>query len=770
MDGIFVPPTEGSAVARDTAAPPEKAHGEVETNAEAAWRYAFQRFFDASFESILIANDHGRYLDANPAACALLGRSREQILGLTIQDVTPPPALRRFDELWTRFLVEGVQMGDFTFVRGDGSTIDVEYRARANVVPGCHVAWLHDMTERNRAANTLRQRHESLARAQRVARVGSLDWDLEKNEIRWSDECYRLLGIEPSSAPHSASEAGDIFTERMRPEERARLGAAYQEALQTGRNFSVDIHIRRPDGVELILHQEANIERDATGKPVRIVGTIQDVTEQRRAQQALQRSRESLARAQRLAHVGHWEWDARARESVWSEEIYRIFGLPPRTGPEAPQTLTNVLHPEDRTTVLLGFRALIEQGVPFSCEHRIIRPDGEMRIVRVEAELTRDATGQPLDVLGVVQDITELRRAEHEREALLRTLADERRWLRAVIESSPVGILLWEGLDASRITQNRMARQLIGGLVDHAPSFEALRQLVSRPDGSPIEPGDLSVERALQGEVVIGRELVVKLPDGRCMHTLVNASPVRNETDAIQGAVVLFHDITAMKELVRLREEWTSIVAHDLRQPITTILATAAHLVRCLGEPSVRQKAERIRGSAERLIRMTDDLSDLSRLDTHKLELVRAPTNLAVLLRQIVEDMADDEARARIWLSLDHDAPIVHVDATRIQQVVENLVSNAVKYGKPGMPIAIRLRARPGEVVLSVCNEGPGIEPELVPRLFSRFQRGNAGTSRIKGLGLGLYICRGLVEAHGGRIMVESEPGKTTTFSFTLPV
>ncbi|MRG93446.1 sensor histidine kinase [Polyangium spumosum] len=599
---------------------------------------AFRRFFDASFDGILVASDDGRYLDANPAACTLLGRSREDLLGLTIQQITPSQALGSFEERWSQFLADGIQIGDFTFVRGDGSTIDVEYRARANVLPGCHVAWIHDVTTRKRYAEELR------------------------------------------------------------------------------------------------------------------------------------RSRESLSRAQRVAHVGHWEWDAKTGASCWSEEVYRIFGLSPRTGPEPPQTLSAVVHPDDRMMILHGFRALLERGVPFACEHRVIRPSGELRIVRVEAELTRDEAGRPIDVLGVVQDVTELRRVEHEREALLRALADERRWLRAVIDCSPVGIQLWEGESAPRATQNRMADQLFGHLPNPGPSLDFLRLRIFRPDGSPMDPGDLSVERALAGEVIIGRELVVKRPDGAHIHTLVNASPVRDDDGEIHGAVVLFLDVTAMKELVRLREEWTTIVAHDLRQPVTTILATASHLVRALGEPSVRRKVDRIRASAERLVRMTDDLSDLSRLDTHKLELVRASTNLPVLLRQIVEDMPDEDARARVWLSVDRDVPLVLVDAARIQQVVENLLSNALKYGKPGTPIALRLRLRPREVLISVCNEGPGIAPEIVPRLFTRFQRGTSGASPIKGLGLGLYICRGLVEAHGGALWVESEPGKTTTFSFTLPV
>ncbi|MDI1450710.1 sensor histidine kinase [Polyangium sp. 6x1] len=747
----------------------KRARGEAEASAS-AWQYAFRTFFDTAMGSILVANDDGRLLEANAAACSLLGRSREEIVGLTIREITPAHGNARFDELWRTFLSDGIQTGHFTFVRGDGSTIDVEYHARANVIPGCHVAGLHDMTEQSRASARMRRDHESLTRAQRIARVGSIDWDIRDNEVRWSAECYRLLGLEPTPTPRTLEDASALLAARMSPEEQARVRAAYEAALESGRSFSVDLHIRRPDGEERLLHQEADIECDAAGKAVRIVGTIQDVTEQRRAEQALRRSRESLARAQSVAHVGHWEWDAKAGESCWSEEVYRIFGLPPRTGPEPPQTLASVLPPEERTRILEAFRALVERGEPFSCEHRVLRPDGEHRIVRVEAELTRDEAGRPLNVLGVVQDITDLRRAEREREAGRRALADERRWLRAVIESSPVGIQLWEGVGSPQVTQNRMADQLLGGLAASLPNLDYLRTLVSRPDGSSIGAGELSVERAMRGEVSLGREVIVKRPDGTDLHALVNASPVCDEDGTIQGAVVLFSDISAMKELARLREEWTSIVAHDLRQPVTTILATAAHLVRCVVEPSTKLKAERIRASAERLIRMTDDLSDLSRLDTHRLELVRAPTNLPGLLRQIVEDIADEAARGRVRLSIDRNMPLVHVDAARIQQVVENLVSNAVKYGEPGTPIAIELRALPEEVVLCVRNEGPGIDPELMPRLFSRFQRGSAGTSRIKGLGLGLYICRGLVEAHGGLLRVESEPGKTTTFLFTLPI
>jgi PAS domain S-box-containing protein len=360
-----------------------------------------------------------------------------------------------------------------------------------------------------------------------------------------------------------------------------------------------------------------------------------------------------------------------------------------------------------------------------------------------------------------------LEQEEREREGLVAALAAERRWLRAVIERSPVGIVLCQLEGGVRLETNPRAEELIGAPLRTFEDIAILLERVRTPEGSPLSLEELSVSQALGGFTVTARELSIHREDGRKIPVLVSASPIHDARGQILGAVAIYEDITQLRELERLREEWTSVVAHDLRHPLTTITTVATLLARKLEEPS-RARAQRIVASATRLARMIDDLLDISRLEAHRLEILCSPTNLPALLDGVSEHVVEEDRP--VLVEVRSEIPPLMVDPQRIEQVVENLLSNALKYGTPGTPIAIVAERRGDEVVVAVQNEGPGIRPEEVPNLFARFQRGKGGQTSVKGLGLGLYVAKGLIDAHRGRLWVESEPGRATTFFFSLPI
>ncbi|UQA60960.1 PAS domain-containing sensor histidine kinase [Polyangium aurulentum] len=405
------------------------------------------------------------------------------------------------------------------------------------------------------------------------------------------------------------------------------------------------------------------------------------------------------------------------------------------------------------------------------------RPDVWDEVAEIATRL--EANPDPKDVrraaAALKEAIAEARRAEatlrqkeeREREELVAAFVAERRWLRAVIERSPVGIVLCQIEGGFRIETNPRAEELLGTPLRTTDDINVLLERMRMPDGGPIPLEELSMSQALKGATVTGRELLIQREDGRRIPVLVSASPIRDERGQILGAVATYEDITELRQLERLREEWTSVVAHDLRHPLTTIMTVAGMLSRKLDEPA-RSKLQRIVTSSTRLARMIDDLLDISRLEARRLEIVCAPTDLRALLDGAVEHVVEEGRQ--ISVEVRGEIPPLFIDPQRIEQVVENLLSNALKYGAPGTPIDIAAERRGDEVVVAVQNEGPGIPPEDVPGLFARFQRGKTGSTSIKGLGLGLYVSKGLIEAHGGRIWVESEPCKTTTFFFSLPL
>ncbi len=350
----------------------------------------------------------------------------------------------------------------------------------------------------------------------------------------------------------------------------------------------------------------------------------------------------------------------------------------------------------------------------------------------------------------------------------------ERARLETILQSAPHGIVFVDA-QSGRITANPAAVQLFGRpLVPTGGTFQYLGQL-TRPDGRPLQPEELPSSRALRGQVVPYEELVITRPNGTQVPVWNSAAPVWGPSGRVIGAVAMFQDISALKELERLREEWTSIIAHDLRQPVTVITGYAGLMERALWRhgcpPEEGKSLEHIRSAARSLNRMIGDLLDMSRLETRRLTLTPQMVVLPDLVREVVERTKDVMRGHPVRVAVRGEIPPVWVDPGRIEQVLGNLLSNAARYSYPGTPVLLEVDRQDEQVRVSVTNEGPGIPPDQLPRLFTRFHRVSlAAREEPRGLGLGLYISRGLIEAHGGRIWAESIPGKTATFRFTLPV
>ena len=259
--------------------------------------------------------------------------------------------------------------------------------------------------------------------------------------------------------------------------------------------------------------------------------------------------------------------------------------------------------------------------------------------------------------------------------------------------------------------------------------------------------------------------------DGAVRWCATRGEPVRDDQGQIIGINGTVDDITHIKELERLREEWTSLVAHDLRQPLS-VLTMASDFLPTLRKGTSQEERttlQSIQSATQTIERMVDDLLDMSLLEANRLKLDRKWTDLHTMVRETAKQMSY-LAGARIDVHESGQPVSCLVDPMRIGQVLGNLISNAVKYGDPKTPVDVSVDRTDGEVKIGVTNHGPGITSDEMPRLFERFMRSRtARGSGVTGLGLGLYIARGIVEAHGGRIWADSAPGQATTFYIALP-
>ena len=495
----------------------------------------------------------------------------------------------------------------------------------------------------------------------------------------------------------------------------------------------------------------------------------QDDGERRRTEERLRASEAHSRELFEQAAEGIFIADIEGRFTDANGAACRLLRLPREQ--IVGQTIRSIVAPEEHERFARAREDLLA-GRTQVAEWSMQRGDGSWVAVEVSAKILVDGRWQ-----AFVRDVTARRRnqteLQHAQEADRQRYTDEasrRAWLMSIIDQMPEGVILLNengGIEA-------MNRALLSLSSTEATAVDAegipAMFEVQKPDGSRISLGEYLVIRALtRGEVITDQELEVRLKDGRVVPIMGSAAPVRDPEGRITGAVAVVRDITALKDLERLREEWASIIAHDLRQPVGAISLTAESLLRRNDErlsDQASRAVERIRSASKRLGRMIEDLLDFSRIEARRLSL--QPRDLD--FRAIVEAVVESHRETAAIRVVGEPERRVSVDPDRIHQVFDNLISNAVKYGRPGAEIRIECLDR-GEVLeVVVTNQGSGIPADELPRLFSRFGRTrDARAEHTPGIGLGLYITRGLVEAHGGRIWAESVPGESTSFHLTLP-
>ena len=271
-------------------------------------------------------------------------------------------------------------------------------------------------------------------------------------------------------------------------------------------------------------------------------------------------------------------------------------------------------------------------------------------------------------------------------------------------------------------------------------------------------------------------EIVIQLPDGATVTTLVNATPIHSEDGEIVSVVVTNQDITPLEELERLRAEFLGVVSHELRAPLTTIKGSAATVLRSpspLDPVEARQFFRIIDEQADQMRDLINDLLDLSRIESGNLSVAPEPTEVAAVIEQARNAFLSSGAGNAVAVEVVPALPRIGADRQRVAQVLYNLFANASRYSPEASAITVAAYREDQLVAVSVTDRGIGVSPEDLPHLFSKFSRIDRGEGRwpVGGHGLGLAICKGIVEAHGGRIWAESAgPGCGARFTFTIPV
>ena len=332
--------------------------------------------------------------------------------------------------------------------------------------------------------------------------------------------------------------------------------------------------------------------------------------------------------------------------------------------------------------------------------------------------------------------------------------------LEALVETSPVGVVVMDARAGRPVSFNREARRIVERLRVAGRPPEHLLGVISvlRADGREVSLAEIPLERTLgTGETVRAEEVVLSVPDGRSVRTLINATPIRAEGDEIGSVVVTMQDLAPLDEIERMRTEFLGLVSHELREPLAAIKGSATTLLEeasALDPAEMREFHRIIVEQARHMRGLISDLLDTGRIESGTLSVAPEPSELAELVERARTTFVSGGGRHAVLVDLPSGLPPVMADRRRIVQVLNNLLANAARHAPESTPIRVSAACEGAHVAVSVSDQGRGVAPERLPHLFRRHAA--AAENAAAGHGLGLALCKGLVEAHGGRIRAES--------------
>jgi PAS domain S-box-containing protein len=644
---------------------------------------------------------------------------------------------------------------------------------------------VQDITELKRAeqarhalSQDLQESRAWLEEAQRVAHLGYWVWDLETNRVIWSEETYRIFGLAPRDGPFDIAIVGEMF----HPDDRAAVFRTAEEAIRSGTRADCEHRLIRPDGETRFVHSLGDLKKDSAGR-TQMFGTTQDITDRKLAEQALRRNQFYLSEGERLAHMGSWaSRDLGIRWSddltiYWSDEVYKIYGLDPRNGTPNLQQYLAAVHPQDRASMAETIEMMHRQHRGCDVTKRIVRPDGELRYVRcVGIPVFEDGVfhgfhGTTMDVTAQELLTQELRR-EQAYLAEAQSLAHIGSWAcnlatREIFHSSDENARLY-GFDPG---QGPLPFDLFYGTI--LPEDE--RVIRPKLENAIRTGADYDVEfriRRADGDVRFLRGIGHHNPSqevGEYFGITVDITERKRAEEERERLHLLEADLAHINR-VNMMGELAAALAHEIKQPIAASITSANACLRWLGHSP--PDLERARAAAARIDREGNRAADI--INSLRAFYKTGPPGERQLVdvKGTIEEMRvllqAEAARYSVTIQTDLEPgiPNVLVDRVQLQQILMNLMLNAIEAMKDGggtLTISSGVNSE-GHLIVSISDTGVGLAPESAELIFNPFH-----TTKPQGTGMGLTITRSILEAYGGRVWATANPGAGATFHFTLP-
>ena len=634
-------------------------------------------------------------------------------------------------------------------------------------VPDRAVGVMVDDTEAYEAARALNDVNAQLRLAVELGRIASWRRDLRTGRISFSDHQFELLGILPRPQSLSVDELRAL----IHPDDLPLVAAANKRALATDEPVDSEARYRRGDGTWRYFLSRRVVERDANGQPIAFVGVTLDTTERvehlRHADELARR----LDSASRAAGIGIWTTTVDPVQTDWNAQMFALFDRhQPPYAPRFRDWLQESVHPDDRARIRELTHAYFASGDRQSeMELRALRKDGGVRWIVLRADVDREHAGSRR-VYGIALDVTAQRRT-------LDALQEASQ--RAALITSHAGIGTWEA-DADGCRRWNEQMFLLRGLAprEEAPTRDEWMALVHPDDAKQV------VDGSGDSPLPMAYEFRIRLADGRWRWLASRSAAVLDESGRVLRRVGVNWDVTESKnaELARqqatlaereiqAKSQFLSRMSHELRTPLNAVLGFTQLLqieARQSGQAEQLAKLEHIRDAGDHLLSLINDVLDLSGLESGEIRLTLRPVDLGELVRQSLPLVHSLAVQLDVDLAIGRVEGFASADPTRLRQVLINLLSNAIKYNRPGGSVVVEAGSDGSEATLTVRDTGRGLATEQLARLFEPFNRFGVEHEGIEGTGIGLTIVKTLVDGMGGRIDVESHPGKGTVFRIAL--
>ena len=622
------------------------------------------------------------------------------------------------------------------------------------------------------SSRDLQESKARLEEAQRVAHIGYYEWNLIENRVIWSDESYRIFGLTPEEGPIDF----DKVREMIHPDDRERVFRGVEEDIRSGVHTEAEHRVVRPNGEVRTVQGLGTVKRDASGRVYEIFGTVQDITERKRAEEALQQTQFYLSEGQRLAHMGSWAFNAAGH--YWSDELYKIYGLDPQNGAPTVEQYLALVHPQDRASMAETIKRMQEEHRGFDQIERIVRPDGQLRYVRAVAVPVVEQ-GVFKGFVGTTMDVTD-------QELLTQELRREKAYLAEAQSLTHIGS--W----ATNFHTKQMFH--LSDEVYRLHGFEPNQGHIAlerfwdtiHPEDEPAVRETLENAIRMRADYDIP-EFRVCHPDGSVRFLRTIGHHTSGEMGEYLGITM---DITERKraeeERERLRQleadlahinrvnmmgELAAALAHEIKQPIAASITSASACLRWLAHAPpdmerARAAATRIEQEGNRAADVIDHLRSFYKKGTPP---EREMVDVKCVIQEMTILLRTEAIRSSITIysELDANMPNIMADRVQLQQVFMNLMLNAIEAMKEtGGKLTIRSRLNSErQLTISISDTGIGLPADNTERIFDAFH-----STKPQGTGMGLAITRSIMESYGGRVWATRNQGPGATFHFTFPV